>query len=254
MRRKNRLALIFKLISSILVLSLIVTVLLILLRSDFFIIKRVVCLVGDSACPGDYWADLQGLTLGKNIFLLSSQVVEEGMKTSFPDIDKVRINKVFPGELKLVVELRRPVAALGLREDLEDFEEGLATKSADFFITDEKVVIFQKASSPLDFTVILVDNLELINVGQKIDQEQLKQSVSLVTLLSKLDLKPELVRVLGKEIQVSFKEGLEVVFSSEKEASIQVGSLQLILSRTKIEGKSLKRVDLRFDKPVIVEK
>lgn len=49
-------------------------------------------------------------------------------------------------------------------------------------------------------------------------------------------------------------QGEEIVFSSKKNLGFQVSSLQLILSRLTIEGKGFKRLDLRFDKPVIVLK
>lgn len=49
-------------------------------------------------------------------------------------------------------------------------------------------------------------------------------------------------------------QGEEIVFSSKKNLDSQVSSLQLILSRLTIEGKGFKRLDLRFDKPVIVFK
>lgn len=46
----------------------------------------------------------------------------------------------------------------------------------------------------------------------------------------------------------------EALFSSKKDAEVQVSSLQLVINRLTIEGKSFKRLDFRFDKPVIVFK
>lgn len=43
----------------------------------------------------------------------------------------------------------------------------------------------------------------------------------------------------------------EVWFSDKKDARLQTSSLQLILSRFTIEGKKVKRIDFRFDKPLI---
>lgn len=50
---------------------------------------------------------------------------------------------------------------------------------------------------------------------------------------------------------ITLKDGSEVNFSSKKDVSSQISSLQLILSRLTIEGKKFKRLDLRFDKPII---
>lgn len=51
---------------------------------------------------------------------------------------------------------------------------------------------------------------------------------------------------------VQLDSGEEVIFSREKDLKTQVSSLQLILSRLTMEGKQFKKLDLRFDKPVIV--
>lgn len=43
-----------------------------------------------------------------------------------------------------------------------------------------------------------------------------------------------------------------VIFSSVKSYKQQVASLQLVLSRLTIEGKHIERLDLRFEKPIVV--
>ncbi|MEK7060919.1 MAG: hypothetical protein AAB931_00175 [Patescibacteria group bacterium] len=50
---------------------------------------------------------------------------------------------------------------------------------------------------------------------------------------------------------VSLKDDGQVNISSKKDISSQISSLQLIISRLTIEGKKFKRLDLRFDKPII---
>lgn len=51
---------------------------------------------------------------------------------------------------------------------------------------------------------------------------------------------------------VTRKEGGEIILTANKDIALQVATLQLILTRLTIEGKSLSRIDLRFDKPVVV--
>lgn len=75
--------------------------------------------------------------------------------------------------------------------------------------------------------------------------------------------KSQLEEVLGQyglvfeELKIDDEEaaakimGAEVFFSLTKEIKDQVVSLQLILTRAKIEGRLPKRVDLRFTKPVV---
>lgn len=53
---------------------------------------------------------------------------------------------------------------------------------------------------------------------------------------------------------VALTNGSEVTFSAKKDIMLQISSLQFILSRLTMEGKLFSRLDLRFDKPVIVTK
>lgn len=50
---------------------------------------------------------------------------------------------------------------------------------------------------------------------------------------------------------VELKDGGEVILSSKKDLDSQLSSLQLIFSRLTIEGKKLKKLDFRFDNPVV---
>jgi hypothetical protein len=50
---------------------------------------------------------------------------------------------------------------------------------------------------------------------------------------------------------IKLKSGGEVIIDSSKDIDQQISSLQLILSQLKIEGKTLKRLDFRFEKPTI---
>lgn len=43
----------------------------------------------------------------------------------------------------------------------------------------------------------------------------------------------------------------QVIIDSKKDIGLQLSSLQLILTQLKIEGKSFKRLDFRYQKPVI---
>ncbi len=52
--------------------------------------------------------------------------------------------------------------------------------------------------------------------------------------------------------KVILSEGGEVIIDRDKDIASQLSSLQLIIAQLKIEGKALKRLDFRFEKPIIV--
>lgn len=54
-----------------------------------------------------------------------------------------------------------------------------------------------------------------------------------------------------KDLEASISGGTKVLLNTETIAQ-QVSSLQLMLTRFKIEGRIPKKIDLRFDKPIVV--
>lgn len=50
---------------------------------------------------------------------------------------------------------------------------------------------------------------------------------------------------------IKASEGGEIIFSSKKDILKQISSLQLILKRLKIEGKTFRRLDFRYERVVI---
>lgn len=75
---------------------------------------------------------------------------------------------------------------------------------------------------------------------------------SLNSLLKKAAI--EFSKIEDKETyyKVTISKDSEVYFSKKINLEVQVTSLQLIDSRLTIEGKAFKRIDFRYDKPVMV--
>lgn len=55
----------------------------------------------------------------------------------------------------------------------------------------------------------------------------------------------------GRDIEASLSGGAQVIFKTSDIAQ-QVSSLQAMLTRFKIEGRIPKKIDLRFEKPIVV--
>lgn len=91
-------------------------------------------------------------------------------------------------------------------------------------------------------------------ISQMLSLSQEDQQVRL--LKEKLNAK----KIAYKEIQVSKNETYIITFEDkgiaivtfQKNIDEQLSSLQLIMNRLTMEGKRFSRLDLRFDKPVVV--
>ena len=130
-------------------------------------------------------------------------------------------------DLKEVV-IKEPVAVIAFEED--------------FYLVDEDGVVLERTQKT---------NLPVIS-GSRLEDERIKKAIGIL-LAFQLNLwEPKEIHLASESyLEIGFKDNLEVLFSLQKEAQIQLDSLQLIFSRAKIEGRNIKKIDLRFDKPVV---
>ena len=91
---------------------------------------------------------------------------------------------------------------------------------------------------------------QLVGVGeQKNDVETVEKA------LQKYKIPYKMVTVYeNHSYEVLLLKGESVLLSGKKQIDQQISSLQVISSRLTMEGKQFKKLDLRFDKPVITVK
>lgn len=70
--------------------------------------------------------------------------------------------------------------------------------------------------------------------------------------LAKEKIEIESISHEGDSFVVTLTGGAKVVLSAKKDINVQISSLQFILQRLTMEGRRFSRLDLTFDKPVIV--
>jgi len=82
-------------------------------------------------------------------------------------------------------------------------------------------------------------------------QGEPSQGSNLEALLKKKNIPFTSISHSSDYYSVMLADGGEVFVSSKKDLTLQINSLQLILSRLTIEGKRIKSLDFRFDKIII---
>ena len=97
--------------------------------------------------------------------------------------------------------------------------------------------------SPYLFSKKLISPLPSKNIFKNLD-------IKSILIKEKIDFS-EVYSSTDSAYVVNLKEGGRVIFSTKKDLLSQVRSLQIILSRLTIDGKKLRALDFRFDKPVV---
>lgn len=232
-----------------------------LARSNLFQVRQVSCQEEFGSCSGEVVGQLKALE-GRNIFFLGEKDLADRVLAVNHEIRSLRFSRRLPDTVLVQVERRKGVNALAnyVAEEI-DFSILTATTAAKlkipqnsqpgFFLLDKEGAVFLLVDdSPLPSVFIPQESISLV-VGQMFDLPEAQAAAKIARLLLLPAHRPVVVSPQG-QIFANLEEEILAIFSDKKDPSFQVATLQLILARARIEGKIPQRVDLRFDKPVVI--
>lgn len=176
---------------------------------------------------------------GQNLLFLNTDKIAEILVHKNVNLKSIKIDKIYPDSLKLYPQAKIIKARIksNTGEVLLD-EEFILLRSEDGEVNNVPVVemqniplvLSQKADWRVERAIIFYD--QIINQGLSIRRIKVDGYLAYVTL--------------------SIAEGTEVLIPLEAEGYKAAASLQIIMSRFRIEGKFVSRIDLQFDKPVVI--
>lgn len=245
MRLKNR----FSLFSPLILIFFLVSLFFILNNNHLFLIRKVDCFLDKFPCPLIFEPILIDLH-NKNIFALKTQAVIASFYALENSLGEIKLKKQLPGKITILLTRRLPITQVVMTDNLA-FEASLSGElTSKIFLLDQAGAVFKQSEAINNQlpTISLASNL---NFG--LGQSALSQSMAqLVLTLNSYFIKFTSLAYLEPNIYIiKTGSGPYAVFSSEKDFSVSVGSLQYILSGFKI-GESLPtKIDLRFDKPIL---
>ena len=205
--------------------------------SIFFLFKiENVEVAGDKGCTEE--STIQEQFRGRNIFIVSSKRVEETVLNNYKCVKNVTVQKKYPSTLTIEVEIDRPLVKVG---------------DKNIYLTENGFVLDNYDQKNLP--TIFFDKETEFKIGERVNDEDTLYVLSLVSQIGKTDFVATSIRVLSPFVlSVYNRENQVVIFTTEKKVNVQVDSLQLILSESKIDPSKITKIDLRFEKPVITFK
>lgn len=223
-------------------------------------IKKIECQEEGIKCQTETEEKLKRLVEEKNFFLVSEQKIKKEFLKENPFKKEIEVKKVFPQKIKFQIRKRKPIAGIAKELEIggqESTSSGKLTPqfeiNKEIFLVDIDGFLLEKTEKT-DLPLILIkqkDNFNL-ELGKTIDNSQMIKALEILNqlLLNLFEVKVARLEMPGK-LEVWLKNGVLAIFSLNKETKVQVDSLQFILSRSKIITGTIKKIDLRFDKPVI---
>lgn len=171
--------------------------------------------------------------IGKNLFFIKSVNYSSQLEHIYIN-KKAFIEKIFPSKIAVFIEKRKAIVAI---------EQKLQNK---FYLIDaDGRVIGLRESSFLP--TLIADDFEL-KEGEFVKSELISAVKILYLLYKSQSIMTGVVEAGTLTILI---DTVTVNFPLDKDPQILVGALQLIISRSRIEGNLPKMIDLRYVKPVL---
>jgi cell division septal protein FtsQ len=176
---------------------------------------------------------------GQYYFKIDLTHLENISKENFLGAKKIDVSKKFPNKIILSVTERVPLAVLK------------NPKSPEYYLVDEDgyvlgIIDEEKNNLPL------IQYNNVLHVGFTIDKNIIPIYLELLTSIDKENLYVSTVSVTDKYLNFTLEDSIDVYIGEDKNITKSVLVISELLKSLKLDGKDVKKIDLRYDK-VIVE-
>lgn len=180
------------------------------------------------------------LLRNKNILLVDVDQFKKKLIELNPIINDLSITKQYPSVLKIYIKKNKATAVI--------------KGNIRYLLLSESGRILEKSNQLSNFPVInyyQVINEDIFKVGDTIDYKDIKSALFYIKILSDLRIVVDRVDIVGFDMVVCKEKDREYVFSVEKDSQNQIYNISEIIKKFKVEGRVYKKIDLRFEKPVV---
>jgi len=213
------------------------------IRSGVLLINRIEIVNSANASPSFFSAlELQKTVetwSAQTLFTLSPSKEQAKLLTQFPALKELTILKKWPRQVQLQYEERVPFAVVN-------------SNAGSFFI-DSQGVVFSVSKEGYSLP-LFANELPDLSLGFQLDSDTWGKTVSFVTELPQLGFTTSSFDYSQDRISVQTREEVELVFSPARDLDYQLSTLEVVWRDAELTGKKYKKIDLRFNRPVVVEK
>lgn len=225
-------------ISTLLIIFLSTLSVFLFLRTDIFQVKALDFEFEQLADEALVRQMISEQVLARSIFFLDSGKVSEEIKSSFPTVKAVEIEKKLPDRLMIKIAVRQPLAIV------ED-------KNKSSFLVDHEGLLFRDAAGENLPIIKLSEDFEgAVGVKLAIDEQGITGYLKTLDLVSQKGLETKAIYLRSQTIELRLVK-TTVWLNADKSIEDQLGMLTEILQRLKLNGKTPKTVDLRFSRTVV---
>lgn len=221
-----------------LIVLLVVALLIFLARSEHILVKGYSCKTQYGPTCDKKDTDILQRFVGTNFFTLDLKTVEGDLKTNFVN-EQIAVQRVLPGKINAFIVKRKPIIGAKM----------LDRETPGYFLVDkEGVVVSFVPETALGILYYKQAEHNLV-VGTSTDEKFKKAAEILYQNLRSFGAKQ--AELQGNLLKITLPEEIVVSYPLDRDTLELSGALQLILTRSRIDGKLPRAVDLRFKNPVL---
>ncbi|MDO8610364.1 MAG: FtsQ-type POTRA domain-containing protein [bacterium] len=175
-----------------------------------------------------------------NLILLHEKSVEKNIFNQNSMIKTIHIDKKFPDTLQVTVSMYIPIA--------------YTESSIENFILSSDGRILKKSKEVGDLPLIHYYqklNKYSFGIGEYISYKDMLYALYFLDHVMDFGVRFNRIDINGFNMLLCKVDDKEIIFTAEKSKETQLYELEQIIKQFKVEGRNYKRIDLRFDKPVV---
>jgi len=204
----------------------------IVLRSEPLLVKNIIVTTDYDINANPELVKILEKARWQNIFQLNERTLAEKIKDTDLKINQVMVQKKIPGKILVDITSRQALAVI----------PGVGK----FFLIDKDGLVFEEKKEAAGLPILNLD-LQNIKLGSRIDDRY----KGIFLILEKLGKEVSTVSQTEEEIKLELTDGSLIVLPVDEQLESKLYALQTLLNRFKIEGKRPRKIDLRFEKPIV---
>lgn len=181
----------------------------------------------------------------KSMILLKKENIERDILNKNPMLQKAYVHIDFPQTIAISVVEAAPIASLML-------EDGFMNLSSSGKILAKQKDDDESSRIPIHYYQPLY--FRNFTVGEIVDIAEVVTAVFIVEEVQKLNIPISTVDIRNENMIVLISEEREILVSATKDARIQIAELKVVIEQFRTKALSFSRLDIRFDKPIVVFK
>jgi cell division septal protein FtsQ len=176
---------------------------------------------------------------GAIIFKVKNRELEQTLKDNFQGAKSIKVKKLYPSTISIEVFERVPLALV------------YNDPSGDLYMVDDEgyvLGIVEEGKTNLSRIRYEGD----IGVGLFVDKQMVPIYLELIGALNEEKVYASSMSFSQTYITIYFPEGIELFIGKDKDKLSSVQTAAALLKQLQLEGKKVKKIDLRYDKVIVL--